>query len=153
MSCRNRGHLNISTCHCHCPPGYTGRYCQVRCSVRCVHGRFREEECSCVCDVGYGGAQCATKVHFPFHTCDLRIDGDCFLVSSEADTYYGAKMKCQVTVDPCLPRDPQGLKRGSSWRDLGLRDGSFDFSCPDSGHYSKAGVTNSEAHGSQEVTE
>lgn len=95
MSCRNHGRLNISTCHCHCPPGHTGRYCQVRCSVQCVHGRFREEECSCVCDVGYGGAQCATKVHFPFHTCDLRIDGDCFLVSSEADTYYGAKMKCQ----------------------------------------------------------
>ncbi|XP_045389921.1 C-type lectin domain family 18 member A isoform X2 [Lemur catta] len=162
MSCRNHGHLNVSTCHCHCPPGYTGRYCQgaghlpspnlplstmgiklktpsmaaagspdgfclcgwhfrmfeacgaawcpggwglsplpscpvlaVRCSVRCVHGRFREEECSCVCDVGYGGAQCATKVHFPFHTCDLRIDGDCFMVSSEADTYYGAKLKCQ----------------------------------------------------------
>ncbi|KAF7462227.1 hypothetical protein GHT09_012934 [Marmota monax] len=95
MSCRNHGHLNISTCQCHCPPGYTGRYCQVRCSVQCLHGRFREEECSCVCDVGYGGAQCATKVHFPFHTCDLRIDGDCFMVSSEADTYYGAKMKCQ----------------------------------------------------------
>ncbi|XP_052584788.1 C-type lectin domain family 18 member A-like isoform X1 [Peromyscus californicus insignis] len=95
MSCRNHGHLNISTCLCHCPPGYTGRYCQVRCSVQCVHGRFREEECSCICDVGYGGAQCATKVHFPFHTCDLRIDGDCFTVSSEADTYYGAKMKCQ----------------------------------------------------------
>ncbi|XP_072587596.1 C-type lectin domain family 18 member A-like isoform X2 [Vulpes vulpes] len=65
MSCRNHGHLNISTCHCHCPPGYTGRYCQA-------------------------------KVHFPFHTCDLRIDGDCFMVSSEADTYYGAKMKCQA---------------------------------------------------------
>ncbi|XP_072823816.1 uncharacterized protein [Vicugna pacos] len=95
VSCRNHGHLNVSTCHCHCPPGYTGRYCQVRCSVQCVHGRFREEECSCVCDVGYGGAQCATQVHFPFHTCDLRIDGDCFMVSSEADTYYGAKMKCQ----------------------------------------------------------
>ncbi|KAK1330452.1 hypothetical protein QTO34_010641 [Cnephaeus nilssonii] len=95
MSCRNDGQLNVSTCHCHCPPGYTGRFCQVRCSMQCVHGRFREEECSCVCDVGYGGAQCATKVHFPFHTCDLRIDGDCFMVSSEADTYYGAKMKCQ----------------------------------------------------------
>uniref|UniRef100_A0A1D5Q5H9 C-type lectin domain family 18, member A n=1 Tax=Macaca mulatta TaxID=9544 RepID=A0A1D5Q5H9_MACMU len=60
MSCQNHGRLNISTCHCHCPPGYTGRYCQVRCSLQCVHGRFREEECSCVCDVGYGGAQCAT---------------------------------------------------------------------------------------------
>ncbi|XP_036919543.1 C-type lectin domain family 18 member A-like isoform X2 [Sturnira hondurensis] len=65
MSCRNHGHLNISTCHCHCPAGYTGRYCQAR-------------------------------VHFPFHSCDLRIDGDCFMVSSEADTYYGAKMKCQA---------------------------------------------------------
>nr|XP_055222275.1 C-type lectin domain family 18 member A-like isoform X1 [Gorilla gorilla gorilla] len=97
MSCQNHGRLNISTCHCHCPPGYTGRYCQVRCSLQCVHGRFREEECSCVCDIGYGGAQCATKVHFPFHTCDLRIDGDCFMVSSEADTYYRARMKCQMT--------------------------------------------------------
>ncbi|XP_073911769.1 C-type lectin domain family 18 member A-like isoform X7 [Castor canadensis] len=95
MSCRNHGHLNISTCHCHCPPGYTGRYCQVRCSMQCVHGHFREEKCSCICDVGYGGAQCAAKVHFPYHTCDLRIDGDCFMVSSEADTYYGAKMKCK----------------------------------------------------------
>ena len=33
----------------------------VRCSVQCVHGRFREEECSCVCDVGFGGAQCASE--------------------------------------------------------------------------------------------
>ncbi|KAH0513249.1 C-type lectin domain family 18 member A [Microtus ochrogaster] len=73
---------------------HAGGLC-VRCSVQCVHGRFREEECSCICDVGYGGAQCATKVHFPFQACDLRIDGDCFMVSSEADTYYGAKMKCQ----------------------------------------------------------
>ncbi|XP_073736123.1 C-type lectin domain family 18 member C isoform X1 [Callorhinus ursinus] len=113
MSCRNRGHLNISTCHCRCPPGYTGRYCQVRCSVRCVHGRFREEECSCVCDVGYGGAQCATKVHFPFHTCDLRIDGDCFLVSSEADTYYGAKMKCQGSPTR-PPRTPSAGPQGST---------------------------------------
>ncbi|XP_021788884.2 C-type lectin domain family 18 member B isoform X3 [Papio anubis] len=108
MSCQNHGRLNISTCHCHCPPGYTGRYCQVRCSLQCVHGRFREEECSCVCDVGYGGAQCATKVHFPFHTCDLRIDGDCFMVSSEADTYYRARMKCQVTVTPTFPGTPPG---------------------------------------------
>ncbi|XP_036782848.2 C-type lectin domain family 18 member A isoform X2 [Manis pentadactyla] len=95
MSCRNNGHLNVSTCQCHCPPGYTGRYCQVRCRVQCVHGRFREEECSCVCSVGYGGARCATRVHFPFHACDLRIDGDCFTVSSETDTYYRAKMTCQ----------------------------------------------------------
>ncbi|XP_055222505.1 C-type lectin domain family 18 member A isoform X6 [Gorilla gorilla gorilla] len=107
MSCQNHGRLNISTCHCHCPPGYTGRYCQVRCSLQCVHGRFREEECSCVCDIGYGGAQCATKVHFPFHTCDLRIDGDCFMVSSEADTYYRARMKCQ---------EPWAMAAASRWQ-------------------------------------
>ncbi|XP_076989126.1 C-type lectin domain family 18 member A-like [Tamandua tetradactyla] len=95
MNCWNHGHLNVSTCRCHCPPGYTGRYCQVRCSARCVHGQFREEDCSCVCNIGYGGAQCTAKVHFPFHTCDLRIDGDCFMVSSEAATYYGAKRECQ----------------------------------------------------------
>lgn len=39
----------------HCPA------LAVRCSLQCVHGRFREEECSCVCDVGYGGAQCASE--------------------------------------------------------------------------------------------
>ncbi|XP_054310250.1 C-type lectin domain family 18 member A isoform X2 [Pongo pygmaeus] len=122
MSCQNHGRLNISTCHCHCPPGYTGRYCQVRCSLQCVHGRFREEECSCVCDVGYGGAQCATKVHFPFQTCDLRIDGDCFMVSSEADTYYRARMKCQgsPTRPPRTPSaGPQGSTRPSPVLPLG----------------------------------
>uniref|UniRef100_A0A8C3STK4 EGF-like domain-containing protein n=1 Tax=Chelydra serpentina TaxID=8475 RepID=A0A8C3STK4_CHESE len=28
MSCRNDGRLNMSSCHCDCLPGYTGRYCQ-----------------------------------------------------------------------------------------------------------------------------
>uniref|UniRef100_A0A8B9BGY4 EGF-like domain-containing protein n=1 Tax=Anser brachyrhynchus TaxID=132585 RepID=A0A8B9BGY4_9AVES len=42
MSCRNGGHLNVSTCRCHCPPGYTGRYCQGE--------RLRRAgPCSCVC--------------------------------------------------------------------------------------------------------
>ncbi|NXA42815.1 CL18A protein, partial [Eudromia elegans] len=120
VACRNGGHLNVSSCQCACPHGYTGRYCQgerggravgavgavgagadaaarpaVRCSVQCLHGRFRREECSCLCDAGYGGARCATRIQFPFHACDVTIDGDCFVVSSEADTYYGAKMKCQ----------------------------------------------------------
>ncbi|XP_074523031.1 C-type lectin domain family 18 member A-like isoform X1 [Halichoeres trimaculatus] len=67
----------------------------VRCSVQCVHGRFKAEECSCLCDVGYGGAECAERVQFPFHSCDVMVDGDCFIVSSEADTYYGAKSHCQ----------------------------------------------------------
>ncbi|OWK61692.1 C-type lectin domain family 18 member A [Lonchura striata] len=95
MSCRNSGRLDMSSCQCSCPPGYTGRYCQVRCSGQCLHGRFRKEECSCLCDAGYGGAECGTKIHFPFHACDVRIDSDCFMVSPEADTYYGAKIKCQ----------------------------------------------------------
>ncbi|XP_075621849.1 C-type lectin domain family 18 member A-like isoform X2 [Balearica regulorum gibbericeps] len=64
MSCRNSGRLDVSSCQCACPPGYTGRYCQA-------------------------------KIRFPFHACDVRIDGDCFMVSPEADTYYGAKIKCQ----------------------------------------------------------
>uniref|UniRef100_A0A3Q3LLJ1 EGF-like domain-containing protein n=1 Tax=Labrus bergylta TaxID=56723 RepID=A0A3Q3LLJ1_9LABR len=55
MSCGLNGHLNITSCKCKCDPGFTGRLCQVRCSVQCVHGRFKEEECSCLCDVGYGG--------------------------------------------------------------------------------------------------
>ncbi|XP_054390099.1 C-type lectin domain family 18 member A isoform X3 [Pongo abelii] len=91
MSCQNHGRLNISTCHCHCPPGYTGRYCQA-------------------------------KVHFPFQTCDLRIDGDCFMVSSEADTYYRARMKCQgsPTRPPRTPSaGPQGSTRPSPVLPLG----------------------------------
>ncbi|XP_045888785.1 C-type lectin domain family 18 member A-like isoform X1 [Micropterus dolomieu] len=95
MSCGQHGHLNISSCKCKCDPGFTGRLCQVRCRVQCVHGRFKEEECSCLCDVGYGGAECAEKVQFPFHRCDVMIDGNCFMVSSEADTYYGAKSQCK----------------------------------------------------------
>ncbi|XP_007891394.1 C-type lectin domain family 18 member A [Callorhinchus milii] len=95
MSCGNRGHLNISLCRCECLPGFTGRFCQVRCSMECVHGRYRDEECSCMCEVGFGGAVCGEKLEFPFHICDVEIDGDCFMVSPEADTYYGAKSKCQ----------------------------------------------------------
>ncbi|KAL2088497.1 hypothetical protein ACEWY4_015396 [Coilia grayii] len=95
MSCGQHGHLNVSSCQCHCFPGFTGRFCQVRCSVRCVHGRYREEECSCQCNVGYGGAQCAEKLQFPYHSCDLQIDGECFMVSPEAETYYTAKLHCQ----------------------------------------------------------
>uniref|UniRef100_A0A8C8FMS5 C-type lectin domain-containing protein n=1 Tax=Oncorhynchus tshawytscha TaxID=74940 RepID=A0A8C8FMS5_ONCTS len=95
MSCGQHGRLNISSCQCHCGPRFTGRFCQVRCSVKCVHGRYKEEECSCKCDVGYGGAECAEKQQFPFHSCDVRIDGECFMVSPEVNTYYGAKTRCQ----------------------------------------------------------
>ncbi|KAM4631322.1 C-type lectin domain family 18 member A-like [Polymixia lowei] len=95
MSCGQHGHLNMSSCKCQCGPGFTGRFCQVRCSVQCLHGRYREEECSCQCDVGYGGAECAEKLQFPFHSCDVKIDGECFMVSPVADTYYGAKNDCQ----------------------------------------------------------
>lgn len=38
------------------------------------------------------------KVHFPLSSCDALIDGDCYTVSSEADTYYGAKSRCQVRI-------------------------------------------------------
>lgn len=38
------------------------------------------------------------KVHFPLSSCDALIDGDCYMVSSEADTYYGAKSRCQVRI-------------------------------------------------------
>uniref|UniRef100_A0A8B9KE27 C-type lectin domain family 18 member A n=1 Tax=Astyanax mexicanus TaxID=7994 RepID=A0A8B9KE27_ASTMX len=95
MSCGQNGQLNVSLCHCNCAPGFTGRFCQVRCSVQCVHGRYKEEECSCLCDVGYGGAECAEKLSFPYHSCDMQIDGKCFMVSSEAETYYTAKLRCQ----------------------------------------------------------
>ncbi|XP_068617021.1 C-type lectin domain family 18 member A-like [Brachionichthys hirsutus] len=95
MNCGRHGHLNVSSCTCNCNLGFTGRLCQVRCHVRCVHGRFKEEGCSCLCDFGYGGAECAEKVPFPFHSCDVMIDGDCFTASSEADTYYRAQSQCQ----------------------------------------------------------
>uniref|UniRef100_A0A8C6Z4B3 EGF-like domain-containing protein n=1 Tax=Nothoprocta perdicaria TaxID=30464 RepID=A0A8C6Z4B3_NOTPE len=61
VACRNGGRLNMSSCQCTCPRGYTGRYCQVRCSVQCVHGMFRTEECSCLCHAGYSGAECASE--------------------------------------------------------------------------------------------
>ncbi|KAM4743708.1 LOW QUALITY PROTEIN: C-type lectin domain family 18 member A-like [Anableps anableps] len=95
MSCGPHGHLNATSCKCKCDQGFTGRVCQVRCSMQCLNGHFKEEECSCVCDVGYSGAECAEKVQFPFHSCDLTIDGTCFMVSSEANAYYGAKTHCQ----------------------------------------------------------
>ncbi|KAB5575171.1 hypothetical protein PHYPO_G00217800 [Pangasianodon hypophthalmus] len=95
MSCGQYGQLNVSSCQCQCNRGFTGRFCQVRCSVQCVHGRYKEEECSCLCDVGYGGAECAEKLSFPHHSCDMQIDGKCFMVSSEAETYYTAKLRCQ----------------------------------------------------------
>ncbi|KAK3570460.1 hypothetical protein QTP86_019461, partial [Hemibagrus guttatus] len=95
MSCGQYGQLNVSSCQCQCKRGFTGRFCQVRCSVQCVHGRYKEEECSCLCEVGYGGAECSEKLSFPHHSCDMQIDGKCFMVSSEAETYYTAKLRCQ----------------------------------------------------------
>ncbi|TWW68125.1 C-type lectin domain family 18 member A [Takifugu flavidus] len=95
MSCGQHGRLNVSSCKCTCDPGFTGRLCQVRCSFQCAHGRLRAEECSCVCDGGYGGPKCTENVQFPLHSCDLVVDGDCFAVSSDADTYYGARSRCQ----------------------------------------------------------
>ncbi|OXB57241.1 hypothetical protein ASZ78_016416 [Callipepla squamata] len=82
MSCRNGAHLNVSSCQCVCAPGYTGRFCQGERCPRCP----RTHLCPPVP---------AARIPFPFHACDVRIDGDCFTVSPEADTYYGAKAKCQ----------------------------------------------------------
>lgn len=45
------------------------------------------------------------KVQFPLHSCDVMIDGDCFTVSSEAETYYGAKSHCQVRDSCVLPTE------------------------------------------------
>uniref|UniRef100_A0A8C6SE77 C-type lectin domain family 18 member A n=1 Tax=Neogobius melanostomus TaxID=47308 RepID=A0A8C6SE77_9GOBI len=59
MNCGQHGHLNVSLCQCQCDLGFTGRFCQVRCSAQCVHGHFKLEECSCQCDIGYGGPGCA----------------------------------------------------------------------------------------------
>uniref|UniRef100_A0A8D2NXU9 C-type lectin domain family 18 member A-like n=1 Tax=Zosterops lateralis melanops TaxID=1220523 RepID=A0A8D2NXU9_ZOSLA len=95
MSCRNSGRLDMSSCQCTCPPGYTGRYCQgerAPCSLqRLLHGCCR----ACGCRAVLSGPISAAKIHFPFHACDVQIDSDCFMVSPEADTYYGAKIKCQ----------------------------------------------------------
>ena len=38
----------------------------------------------------------AEKLRFPLRRCNVRIDGDCFMVSPGADTYYAAKSHCQV---------------------------------------------------------
>lgn len=49
MSCRNSGRLDMSSCQCACPPGYTGRYCQgerAPCSLqRLVRGCRRARVC------------------------------------------------------------------------------------------------------------
>ncbi|XP_033847788.2 C-type lectin domain family 18 member A-like [Periophthalmus magnuspinnatus] len=95
MNCGKNGHLNVSLCKCHCNPGFTGHFCQVRCSGQCVHGHFKEEQCSCQCDIGYGGAGCSEKVQFPLSMCHMLIDEECFSISSEAATYYRAKSRCQ----------------------------------------------------------
>lgn len=36
------------------------------------------------------------KLSFPHHSCDMQIDDKCFMMSSEAETYYIAKLRCQV---------------------------------------------------------
>ncbi|XP_040183712.1 C-type lectin domain family 18 member C [Rana temporaria] len=110
ISCRNYGRLNTTNCQCHCAPGYTGRYCQVRCGSRCVHGRFREDECSCVCRAGYGGEECTGNTIAPNYmslsviteklqssapSCDILSDELCFTISSHLHSYYGAKKDCQ----------------------------------------------------------
>ncbi|KFV13865.1 C-type lectin domain family 18 member A, partial [Pterocles gutturalis] len=121
MSCRNRGRLNMSSCQCACPSGYTGRYCQVRCNGQCLHGKLRREECCCLRDAG-------SKVRFPFHACDVRIDGDCFTVSPEADTYYGAKIKCRVRtqkVQDILAFYLSRLETGNRVTDTDFETGNF----------------------------
>ncbi|KAI3377851.1 hypothetical protein L3Q82_008989, partial [Scortum barcoo] len=65
-------------------PYKTGLYCSLCTSS--MSGCFRLWD--------HVGGLCE-KVQFPFHSCDVMIDGDCFMVSSEADTYYGAKSHCQ----------------------------------------------------------
>ncbi|XP_051873843.1 C-type lectin domain family 18 member A-like isoform X2 [Pristis pectinata] len=66
--------------------------CRMSCSNR---GQLNVSSCRCECLPGFTGRYCQEKLEFPFHTCDIQIDGDCFMVSPEADTYYGAKNKCQ----------------------------------------------------------
>ncbi|XP_072278014.1 LOW QUALITY PROTEIN: C-type lectin domain family 18 member C-like [Pyxicephalus adspersus] len=95
VSCKNYGHLNTTNCQCHCAPGYTGRYCQVRCRSRCVHGRYKEDECSCVCRPGYGGGECTDKLPSSAPSCDIRSDRLCFTISSLRHSYYEAKKDCQ----------------------------------------------------------
>lgn len=71
MSCRNGGHLNVSSCRCHCPPGYTGRYCQgerplgwtrtsrmLAARGRRVNGAHACARCVCRVSVVLGGEQC-----------------------------------------------------------------------------------------------
>ncbi|XP_078464476.1 LOW QUALITY PROTEIN: C-type lectin domain family 18 member B-like [Lampetra planeri] len=95
MNCGRHGHLDSSSCRCSCASGFSGKYCQVKCSYPCVHGRYREEECSCVCDLGYGGLTCAERAEFPYHSCALRVDDDCLSVSDDSETFYTARNQCQ----------------------------------------------------------
>ncbi|XP_032303067.1 C-type lectin domain family 18 member C-like isoform X5 [Coturnix japonica] len=78
---------------------HSGGLCEVPrnpCRMSCRNGaHLNVSSCQCVCAPGYTGRFCQARVPFPFHACDVRIDGDCFTISPEADTYYGAKAKCQ----------------------------------------------------------
>ena len=49
---------------------------------------------------------CVEKLQFPYHSCDVQIDGECFMVSSEAEAYYPAKLHCQVM---CLSHQLTGF--------------------------------------------
>lgn len=63
---------------------------------RSVSSESKSDSCFASKD---GGFFCLTEnVQFPLHSCDLMVDGDCFAVSSDADTYYGARNRCQVCV-------------------------------------------------------
>lgn len=55
------------------------------------------------------------KVEFPFQSCDLIIDGNCFMVSSDVETYYGAKSHCQVCVR--FTKEPHRVFYKTTYRD------------------------------------
>lgn len=52
MSCRNSGRLDMSSCQCTCPPGYTGRYCQGERALSSLQSLLH----GCGCRVGAGHA-------------------------------------------------------------------------------------------------
>lgn len=106
------GRFRKEECSCLCDAGYGGAECGSESAPTCVlWGGIRAPQAGDP-KVGQrvlsGPISAGTrshllllvspaKIHFPFHACDVQIDSDCFMVSPEADTYYGAKIKCQVS--------------------------------------------------------
>lgn len=105
LTCKNKG-----TLACQCPPGYSGRECELRDScagIKCgEHGVC--ENGSCVCDPDYMGIQ-----------CEIRRDcvGSNFVWTGTtcacAPNYEGPRCERCASTILCVPLDKNGKRYGA----------------------------------------